>query len=417
MTTVRRTTMKARRIATILCVLVCSCSRAEIRSSAFDVHYYASIVFRETPYAKMEGLIRLVPQQVKRRAHYRFVYDKEERIVEVSFMQGDSYKSPNHTVDEYQFPSPIIRTAYETGKEIKTFYNRFGKQISVRGGVYREVFEYDERGNRQTMLFENERGDPVENDWGVARYAWTLQDDGPVIERRFNLAGEPQPLRPWFPFHTVRLLYDPNGYISLMQNIDDDGNLVENDTGVAQDKIEFDSKGRWLGWRVLDKQGNLVEGNGPNVARGINTPNEFGYEAAIRFEDRYGNPLRNAHGFWGSKRFYDGFGNLTQTVFVDSLGDPGPNEITGYTYAVFEYDDVGMNRIATRLLDVNKRPIAHASRGYSIVKYEYDDAGDLTRISFYDKGETLSNRLDSGVAYIKRKYDPVNGHVEATSFD
>ncbi len=185
------------------------------------------------------------------------------------------------------------------------------------------------------MFFQNEEGDKIENNWGVASYTWELHDDGSVVEERFNLRGEPQPLRPYFPFHRIRLHYDSNGYISLMQNIDAVGNLKDNETGVAQDKIEFDSEGRWLGWRVLDKKGNPTEGNGPNVARGINTPTEFGYESAIRYEDRHGRPLRKRHGFWGSKRFYDAFGNMSYSVFADSLGQPAPNEITGYTYAMY----------------------------------------------------------------------------------
>lgn len=370
-----------------------------------DIRLYASIVFRETPYARQKGMIKLTSEQAQVRSHYQFTFDQHERIIEISFKQGDVFKAPNHTADAYQYPATTVRTQYQGNEEIKTFYNRFETQIAVRGDVFEEVYELDSLGNRKVMYYRNKSGERIENEWGVAQYTWELQNDGSVIEQRFDLSGDPQPLRPGFPFYRIRLHYDSNGYISLMQNIDEQGNLIENETGVAQDKIEFDGLGRWLGWKVLDKNGAITEGNGPNVARGINTPNEFGYETAIRFEDRDGHAKRNSYGFWGSKRFYDQHGNYERTYFTDSLGNPAPNEITGYTYAIYEWDATGQVRTSTQLLDVNKKPVAHKTRGYSSVKFEYDDSNQMTKASFFDENGQLVNRIDNGAAFIEFKYD------------
>ena len=89
------------------------------------------------------------------------------------------------------------------------------------------------------------------NSWGIYEYLWEQQIDGSVIENRINRSGEPVALRPGFEFYSIRLYYEHNGVLALMQNIDSVGNLVENRTGVAQDKLHFDKKGRWLGWTVF----------------------------------------------------------------------------------------------------------------------------------------------------------------------
>lgn len=370
-----------------------------------DVKYYASLVFRETPYAQQKGLVPLHSTQAKTRGHYRITRDGQERIVEIAFMQGEHYKTPNHTTDHYQFPAPIVRTQYQRATETKSFYNILGTPIAVRGQVFKEVYGLDSRGHRKQLYFLDKDGREIENEWGVAAYHWQIQEDGSVVETRVDLQGKPQPLRPYFPFYTTRLHYDPQGYISLMQNVDAQGNLIENSTGVAQDKLEFDHQGRWLGWKVLGREGKLTEGNGPNVAKGINTPDEFGYETAIRYEDKHGNAKRNSHGFWGSRRFYDDFGNLTHTYFTDSIGNPAPNVVSGYTYAIYKWDTKRMRRVSAQLLGTDKQPIDHKTRGYSAITYAYDDRGLLSQVSFLDRHGEPINRLDNGVAYITYSYD------------
>jgi len=193
--------------------------------------------------------------------------------------------------------------------------------------------------------------------------------------------------------------------LALMQNIDESGILVENNTGVAQDKLLFDKEGRWLGWNVLDAQHQLHRGNGPNVAKGINIPNEFGYESNIRYEDIDGSPIVNSHGFWGSKRFYDKYGNYSYTHFIDSLGNPGINEESGYCYAVYTWDDEGFNLLKIELQDVNKQSILHSKRGYATILYEYNEFDNVTKISYLGQNGEKVNRKDNGVSFIGHNYN------------
>ena len=66
-----------------------------------------------------------------------------------------------------------------------------------------------------------------------------------------------------------------------MQQINDQGALIENSTGAAQDQITTNAAGNFLQWTVLDKDGALEKGNGPNVAIGIQSFNEYGYEIEL----------------------------------------------------------------------------------------------------------------------------------------
>jgi len=190
-----------------------------------------------------------------------------------------------------------------------------------------------------------------------------------------------------------------------MQNIDEKGVLVENNSGVAQDKLLFDKEGRWLGWNVLNAKNQVHRGNGPNVAKGINIPDQYGYETSIRYEDIDGSSIINSHGFWGSKRFYDNYGNYKYTQFIDSLGNPGINEQAGYCYAVYTWDDKGFNLLKIELLDVNKQPIIHKKRGYAIIEYEYNVFDNITKISYLGQNGEKINRKDNGVSYIIRNYN------------
>lgn len=379
------------------------------------IEYYSTIPLRESPYPPFQGVIRLGRKEAIKRNHYRFEYDDVFRLKSVSFWLGNQLRDPNHTAN-YFFTTPMQKYSYEANQQVVTFYDRFGNQTTQRG-VYKEIYDLDSIGRRISLRFENESGSTIENQWGIARYEWEHQTDGSVIEARLNLAGELKPLRPNFEFFRIRLYYAQNGLLSLMQNIDSTGQLINNSSGVAQDKLIFDREGRWLGWNVLNANHQLHRGNGPNVAKGINIPDEYGYETGIRYEDVDGTPIINAHGFWGSRRFYDHLGNYSSTYFTDSLGMPGINEQSGYCYAVYTWDDRGLNRLKVELLDAQKNPVAHRTRGYTTIKYEYDEDDHLIKTQYLGlQGEPI-DRSDNGVSYYVYRYDQQHRRIETLKYN
>ncbi|RDY59400.1 hypothetical protein [Flagellimonas nanhaiensis] len=379
------------------------------------IEYYSTLPLRESPYADFRGVVRLTKEEVRERNHYEFAYDQDFRLLRVSFKLGDTLVNPNHTAN-YFFTSPQQRFTYEDNKEIRTFFDRFGNQVEQRN-AYKEIYLKDDLGRYTSLYFEDEAGNRIENSWGIYEYTWKLENDGSVIENRVDQEGNPVSLRPGFEFYKIRLCYNQNGLLALMQNVDDEGSLVENNSGVAQDKLHFDKLGRWYGWTVLDAQHNVKRGNGPNVAKGINSTDQFGYERSIRYEDVDGTPIQNSYGFWGSKRFYDKRGNYAYTQFLDKDGNPGINENAGYSIAKYTWNASGKNRTRVDLLGLDNEPVLHKTRGYASIKQEYNGDGNLIKTSYLGLKGELVNRTDNGTAYITYFYDENKKLINRKRFD
>jgi len=377
--------------------------------------YYSSVPLRESPYPRHRGIIPLTEQEAMSRKHYRLEYDEKNRLVSISFWHKNTRVDPNHTAN-YFMQTSIQRTAYEGNQEIITYYNRFGHPVTLAGGVFRDVYTLDDRGKRVHLHFENENGEKVENRWGISDYSWAVQQDGSVVEERFGLDGRARDIRTGFPFGRIRLYYEPNGLVALMQNIDAEGNLVNNETGVAQDRIEFDEAGRWYGWTVLDAEGNLKEGNGPGVAKGINIPDEYGYETYLRHEDRHGKAIKGHYGFYVGRRAYDQFGNYDYTWFEDPDGNPIINENHGYAYADYTWDEEGLNLLSIAFFDEKKEPVLRRG-GYHKMVSAYDENGLNTKITFFGLNGERVNRSDNGAHYYLFEYDEKMNRSGVKRFD
>ena len=394
-----------------------SCNQNETKlsdtSDSFKT-YYSSLALRESPYPGLKGIVQLSSKTAQVRNHYLFEYDSLFRIKQVSFRLRNSLRPPNHTAS-YFFTTSIQKYAYKGNKVEISFFDEFENQTNQRG-VWKEVYELNEMGKKVALYFQDQNENEIENSWGIARYDWVHKFDGSIIETRADLNGNPKPLRPGFEFYKIRLSYEPSGFLAVMQNIDDDGKLIANKTGVAQDKLLFDETGKWYGWNVLDENHQLKSGNGPNVAKGINVPNKFGYESSIRYEDENGQSRINRYGFWGSKRFYDSVGNYDYTYFTDSLGNPGINQNSGYCYARYYWDAKKLKRTKIELLDPYNKLVNHKTRGYAIIKFEYDN-NRLIKTTYLDEGGKLVNRKDNGTAYITYEYIQEKNTTMINRFD
>lgn len=367
-----------------------------------DIRYYSTIPLRESPYPSWQGVIQLTKKVSMQRNHYRFEFDSIGRITEISFRNGEIIIEPNHTAN-YFFRTPVIRFSYDSNLEIRTFFNRrLGAAKSF--GAFQEIHVFDDLGRKSKLYFQDAEGKRMENEWGVYVYEWEHLMDGSVVERRFNQTGVEMPLRPGFDFHTIRLYYEQNGMLALMQNVNDDLSLNENSSGVAQDKMLFDGVGRWLGWRVLDANNELERGNGPDVATGINQSNKWGYEVTLHYEDEEGNRIRSAYGFGGNLREYDKYGNFSKTTFLDEAGKPMNNERTGYSSSIYTYSEDGIDRLRVDLTDADGNPVEHGTRGFAAIVQSYDQNHNLLKTEYLNRVGQLINRIDNGIAYTTHSY-------------
>jgi len=376
--------------------------------------YFASLALRESPYPAWQGIVSLTREEALLRKHYRFTYDDQQRLTSVSFWHRDHRDDPNHTAN-YFMRSSILQIDYEPGNEIYTYYDRFESPIALPDSTFREVYTLDQHGRRNGLRIENKEGDLIENRWGIARYEWTVEVDGAIVEDRFGLDGTPRTIRTGFPFQRIRLYYEPSGLLALMQNIDADGRLLNNETGVAQDHLQFDADGRWHGWRVLDADFNLKEGNGPGVAEGVNIPDEYGYETSLHYLDRHGEHIRGNYGFWVGRRTYDPFGNYDATWFEDPAGELTVNERLGYALADYTWDRSGRFLQSIAFFDANREPVLRKG-GYHRMERTYNDRGLLATITFIDTDGRKVNRSDNGAAVYVFEYDERNRLLEVVRY-
>ncbi|WP_421812775.1 hypothetical protein [Flagellimonas sp.] len=387
--------------------LLLSCnSKGMTKEAAFapTVYYYSTIAFVETPLTYIKGSIPLTKEDALQRNHYRFTYDGLHRLVSVAFYNGQNPRNPNHTANLFTL-AHRMEFSYGSDKETITFFGAHGEQVNVLGDCREFVYSLDDKGYRKSLAFIDDKDQQVENDWGIATYQWTYLSDGSIIEDRFNTKGESVAIRPGFEFFRLRLYFNPLGHIALMQNIDDDGNLVENSSGASQDRITTNADGNFIKWEVLDNGATLEKGNGPNVAIGIQEFNEYGYEVTLEHRDENNKLMHNNYGICKSRTSFDQFGNIVERRFYDEKGNASRHTSAGYHMLKIQWDASGNHRESLSYYDRNGTPIEHRTRGYHKVRYSYNGNDVLEQISYLDRNEHLVNRKDNGAAYIKYTYD------------
>ena len=380
------------------------------------VDHYASIAFRESPFEDMVGTHRLTQAQARSRNHYRFAYAADRRLISLTFALGDIPRSPNHTANALS-EAPVIEICYPPGMEVRHFRDPHGNPIYTRGNVAEERYVLDGSGYRTALTFHGADGQPVENGWGIARYDWSMQKNGSVIEDRYDGRGRPAEIRPGFPFFKLRLNYGPNGWLALMDNIDAEGELLQNPLNAAQDKLEYRANGEMQAWNVYDAQQRRAEGNGPQVARGIRGFNADGMEVSERYEGDDGKAISNAYGFTRTHATFDHYGNMLSRFNQDASGAPIDNPRTGYAGYVMSWDAAGLHRLSMEYRDANGQPAVHSERGYHRLVERYDAAGDRVEIQYQLPDGTPVARLDTGVASERFEYDQRHRLIARRSLD
>ena len=410
--------MKKIWLVIIICLFTVNETKASnrINNDELRVVYYSTIEFVETPLSYIKGSIALNKEVALGRNHYRFSFDSKNRLISIAFYNGSKPRNPNHTANLFTL-SHRMEFSYDKGTERVLFFNTKGKQITVLGSSSQFVYQLNQLGYRESLHFIDSSGKRIENSWNIFEYKWEYLNDGSVIEDRFDIDGKQVSIRPGFDFHRLKLYFNNLGHIALMQNIDKNGNLVENSSGASQDNITTNSNGNFLQWQVLDNQHKLEKGNGPDVAVGVQKFNEFGYEIALEHRDENNKPIYSAYGICRGKTKFDKYGNLSERNFYDENNKPSNHKIAGYHKLKIAWDKYGNDRESLSYFDIRNKPTTHKTRGYHAVKYEYDRKKNLTKISYLNTNGKLVNRKDNGISYLTYQYDSNGERKSVLRFD
>ncbi len=384
--------------------------------AAVQVAYFTHMTFRETPFADLRGIYPITEEHSKDRNHYRFSYDASGRPVEVSFRLGDDIRNLNVSSNALNF-APVIRIKYEEGMEVRTFFDRFMNPI-LGNGAFREVYEVDENGNRRSLRFYDVEDAQIESDWGIHTYEWSVDRRGTVTETRSDSHGEPVSIRPHFPFYCVKLHYDQQGLLALMENYGTTcEELTLNNMHAAQDKLQYNASGGFYAWNVYDAEEKRSVGNGPMVARGIMERDDLGHTTREYFEGVDGEMMTSAHGWTNTYASFDEHGNMIERFNHDATGKRTNNPLLGYSGYVLTYNESGKHRTSLTYQNADSSPATHRARGFHSVRTEYDARGIRVRSRFEDSDGNLVNRKDFCAAVFEYAYDDNDRLVSMKLFD
>lgn len=344
-------------------------------SSKPKEQYFRHIMFRETPYAPYRGIHQLESIANPNVAHYEFSYDEQGRVKEIRYQIKDNFIRQNQVWDSFIWFAPNVKIQYQENQEIHSYYNAEGKRIEAHGAVYRAVYDLDDSGKRTALSFFNEQGEPSQSEWNVHRYEWRVAD-GKVFEKRFNLAGEQQPLRPEFKFYEISLEYDSDGKLTFVRNLGLDGTPTNNDSGAGIDRITYDHEGNFIRWQVYDKDGSPVEGNRPMVHLGEHLYDEYGNKVGLRGFDRFGNRIPFSWGSFEHVNKYNRLGNQVEHAMYNQDGS-----LTSRMSVQYASDNTKIEWL--RSMDENYSLVSTPMLGgAAALKYSYGTDGSVERELF-----------------------------------
>jgi len=372
--------------------------------------YYAGMPFWESPIVPFQGEYPLTKTEAEKRINIKFDYDTQNRITQVSVRVGDQLKPFEGFFGNLYINAPLTRITYGEREELHHFFDIQDNQITVLNGVYEKVYTKDRYGRNTSLTYRTEKGDAAADQFGIQQFEWIYEKDGSVTELRTDTDGEIVPLRGDFQFLRTRITYGPDGQVNMLQNIDDEGKLVNAACGASTLKYFYDQYGRFERWEVYNKDGQVAIG--PSSTAGEYNVFEGIELAGIVFFNELGNPATHWSGAerWGFA--YDQFGNRTSLLYLDSEGAPKLAN-RGYAGVQYEWDAQGRFLNAQTYTGVDGKPMNHPSLGFATIKYKHDENGLLIETAYFDAAGELTNRKDNKIATVKYVYDD-QGKLMAT---
>ena len=172
----------------------------------------------------------------------------------------------------------------------------------------------------------------------------------------------------------VQILWDENGYETLLSFVDEKGYPQKNKDGAYMTQRIFDSNGNEIREASLNIVGNQINDLCGNCGW-ENTYNDYGCILTAKYFDADNKPIRMP-------------------------GTRGSNQVYGYE---FEYDKYN-REICRWYLDENGQRNLNENGAYCR-KTEYDEHGNVMRYAAYDREGKLALLADNGVAVMDMKYN------------
>ena len=203
-------------------------------------------------------------------------------------------------------------------------------------GVFKEVYTYNKKGKRVSLKYYDENADPINNSWEIYEYKWKHINNNDVLETRKNITGTNVTMRPYYKFYNTLYKFNDNGILLSMNNVDENLNLINDESGIAIDKATYDEYNNLIAYKFFNAEHKPTIGSFLGTAGGFAT--------------------------------YDAKGNCIKYATVNLDGNFMINKRSNDAYSRYEFDAVG-NLISRSNFDTNSKILKR--RGVTAVSYTH----------------------------------------------
>ena len=176
-------------------------------AQADTTKYFGNIRYNHvSPHVEIKGVNPLNKEQIANRPHFIFTYGSNKKLFTIVDKSYNVVKR-HHIASLGAYK---VTFTYENNKETRHFFDVNNEPMLNMKGVYKEVYSFNDNGFKNELSFYDLQGKIMESNWKISNYQWFKKGNW-VVEQRFNLKNEKQPLAPYFDFATTAIEYDTLG--------------------------------------------------------------------------------------------------------------------------------------------------------------------------------------------------------------
>jgi len=272
----------------------------------------------------LQGRNPLTEAIVEKENHYKLTYNQDNQLAKLEYKFGKKSIEPRRAgmMDGSQEIASITDIHYEGNLEIRQFFDEDGNESTNPMKVFKAVYEYNDKRERIGLKYYDKEGQLTNNAYGIAEYIWEKIEDNKVLEKRKNVSGEYVPMRPYYKLMNVIFEYDSNRMLTSMKNVDNAGQLIEEETGVAFDEPVYDDKFQLTSFKFYNVKGENIIGSFLDSAGGEILYDDKGNTIKYMTTNLEGKPHSGSKNWAVNQSKFDEFGNLTEQAFFDEAGNP-----------------------------------------------------------------------------------------------
>jgi serine/threonine-protein kinase len=341
----------------------------------------------------------------------RYERDAKGRVIKESFLSyDDSVRATSWGLGVKQF------TYDAQDNWVEAVYlgpDGFSPAYDDKDGFSVFSMEYDKYGNVTYGWYKSSDGSlMLSKKYNIAGFKWTHNDAGQEIEY-VHLGTDRNPMYA-SGYIGMQYEYDPNGYISSLTYIDENGQPAVGGGGYTRVVYENDAKGNNLVTQYFDIDNQPYE-TSYGYAKVVNEYDSLGNCISAFYYDKTDSLCLSSAGIAGRRREYNAQNRVTKVLYYGTDNQPAENT-DGIFGIEWVYDSRG-NEIQWRYYEADGKTLTlHNSREIAGWKSEYDDNGNQIKGEFFDAAEEPTEGT-YGYARWEAAYDELSNVTEYVYFD